>query len=134
MMRGRFVWRAAGLAAAILVASVPARAQSTATVQGTVTDTQNAVMPGVTITVHNTATGVERAVVTGSAGEFVAASMPPGHYQLVASLAGFQGQKLEIDAGPAETVVANFKLGGAPLAPNVTVAGRCPLLATSTLS
>ena len=42
--------------------------QSTATLQGTVTDAQNAVMPGVSITVHNTATNQDRAVVTDAAG------------------------------------------------------------------
>jgi hypothetical protein len=119
---------------AVLAMAALARAQSNATIQGTVTDTQSAVMPGVTVTVHNTATGVERAVVTGSAGEYVAASMPPGHYQLIATLAGFQDQKLEIDAGPAQTVVANFKLGVAALAENVTVAGVSPIIETSTIS
>jgi hypothetical protein len=34
---------------------MPARAQSNATLSGTVTDAQNAVMPGVSITVHNRA-------------------------------------------------------------------------------
>jgi hypothetical protein len=42
----------------MLAAGSPARAQSTATLQGTVTDTQSAVMPGVTIVVKNTATAV----------------------------------------------------------------------------
>ena len=45
-----------------------AAAQSTASLQGTVTDTQTAVMPGVSITVRNVATGIERSVVTDSAG------------------------------------------------------------------
>ena len=54
---------------AILAPGVAAWAQSTATVQGVVLDTQGAVMPGVTVTLHNTATGIERTVVTGSAGE-----------------------------------------------------------------
>ena len=79
-------------------------------------------------------TGAARDVVTGSAGEYVAASMPPGHYELTATLAGFQNQKIEIDAGPAQTVVANFRLGVAALAENVTVAGVSPIIETSTIS
>ena len=86
-MRTRFEsGRVLLLVLAALIASVPARAQSTATVQGTVTDTQGAVMPGVTVTLHNTATGAERSVVTSSAGEFVAASLQPGHYAIVAHI------------------------------------------------
>ena len=41
----RFTWIAAIAIAAGLVGAVPARAQSTATLQGTVTDPQSAVMP-----------------------------------------------------------------------------------------
>src|SRR5262245_58453462 len=134
MMRARLVSRMALLLVAAWFASVPASAQSTATVQGAVTDTQGAVMPGVTVTIHNTATGIERSVVTSSAGEYVAPSLPPGHYALVAHLEGFQDQKLEIDAGPAQTVAANFRLGVAALAENVTVAGVSPLIETSSVS
>ncbi len=54
MLRFRLI---AAVAVAIgLLAAVPARAQSNATLSGTVTDAQNAVMPGVSITVHNSAT------------------------------------------------------------------------------
>src|SRR5262249_17151155 len=133
MMRARTLRRAAWLLVTLL-ASAPSWAQSTATVQGTVTDTQGAVMPGVTVTLQNTATGIERSVVSSSAGEFVAASLQPGHYALVAHLEGFQDQKLEIDAGPAQTVAANFRLGVAALAENVTVAGVSPIIETSSVS
>lgn len=119
---------------ALLISGAPARAQSTSTIQGSVTDTQSAVMPGVTVTLRNTATGIERTVVTSSAGEFVAASLQPGHYALVAHLEGFQDQKLEVDAGPAQTVAANFKLGVAALTENVTVAGVSPIIDTSSVS
>jgi hypothetical protein len=117
-----------------LLASTPASAQSTATIQGLVTDAQGAVMPGVSITVRNTATGIERTVVTISGGEFLAASLPSGHYEVVAHLEGFQDQKLAVDAGPAQTITANFKLGLAAIAENITVAGESPLIETSTVS
>src|SRR5262245_18566750 len=100
MMRARLIPRITLLMASAWFAAASASAQSTATIQGAVSDTQGAVMPGVTVTIHNTATGIERSVVTSSAGEYVAASLPPGHYALVAHLEGFQDQKLEIDAGP----------------------------------
>ena len=46
-----------------------AEAQSTATLEGTIVDPQNAAMPGVSVTIRNDATGVERAVVTDEVGQ-----------------------------------------------------------------
>src|SRR3989442_14561926 len=66
--------RLAILVAVLLGSLTPAWAQSTATLQGTVTDTQNAVMPGVSVTIRNQATGIERAAVTDAGGQYVAAS------------------------------------------------------------
>ena len=42
---------------AVLVAALPALAQSTATLRGTVADTQGAALPGANITVRRQATG-----------------------------------------------------------------------------
>jgi hypothetical protein len=134
MMRVRFQSRTALLFMATLLASAPARAQSTATIQGKVVDSQGAIIPGVTVTARNTATGIERSTVTSSAGEFVAASVPPGHYEVVAHIEGFQDQKVDVDAGPAQTVAANFRLGVAAIAENVTVAGVSPIIETSSTS
>ncbi|PYR58411.1 MAG: hypothetical protein DMF91_17285 [Acidobacteria bacterium] len=111
-----------------------AAAQSTATLQGTVTDTQGAVMPSVSIIARNTATGVERSVVTSSAGEYVAAALRPGHYEVVAHLEGFQDQKREVDLGVAQTIVVNLRLGVAALAENVTVIGASPIIETGTIT
>jgi hypothetical protein len=117
-----------------LLAAAPARAQSTATLQGIVTDAQAAVMPGVSITVHNTATNQDRAVVTDAAGAYVAAALAPGHYEITSHIDGFQDQKRELDLGPAQTVALNLKLSVGALAENVTVTGASPLIDTATVS
>ena len=123
-MRSRFALSGLALLVfGILGLANPALAQSTATIQGTVSDTQNAVMPGVTVTVRHVATGLERTVATSGTGGFIAASLPSGHYEVTAHLDGFQDQKIEVDAGPAQTVVAVFKLSVAALAESITVAG-----------
>jgi hypothetical protein len=120
---------------ALLMASARiSAAQSTATLQGAVTDTQGAVMPGVSIIARNTATGVERSVVTSSAGEYVAAALRPGHYEVVAHLEGFQDQKRDVDLGVAQTIVVNLRLGVAALAENVTVIGASPIIETGTIT
>src|SRR5215467_9804574 len=129
----RFLWPALAVVA-MLLAGTPARAQSTATLQGTVTDTQTAVMPGVTISIKNTATGGERTTVSDNAGQYVAAALAPGHYAVVAHLEGFKDQTTEIDLGPAQTAELNIRLGLATLAENVTVIGSSPLIDTATVS
>ncbi|HZT77778.1 MAG TPA: carboxypeptidase regulatory-like domain-containing protein [Vicinamibacterales bacterium] len=120
-------------ALAMLVAS-RASAQSTATIQGTITDAQSAVMPGVTVTIQNTATSLERTAVTDAAGQYVAAALQPGHYRITAHLDGFSDAKSETDLGPAQTIALNLKLNVGSLAENVTVTGAAPLIDTATVS
>src|SRR5438445_7603876 len=91
-------------------------------------------MPGVSVTIRNQATGIERATVTDAAGQYVAASLQPGHYAIVAHIEGFQDQTREIDLGVAQTVVVNLRLGVGTLAENVTVVGTSPLIETATVS
>ncbi len=130
--------RGLSIAAAILgvwvLGSAPAWAQSTATLQGTVTDAQSAVMPGVSIVVRNTATNQERSVVTDAAGQYVTAALAPGHYEVTSHIEGFQDQKRELDLGPAQTVGLNLRLSVGTLAENVTVTGASPLIDTATVS
>ena len=55
------------LLALIAFAAGPARAQSQAangTIEGTIKDGSGGLLPGVTVTVHNTDTGAERVVIT----------------------------------------------------------------------
>ena len=115
--------------------AVPAMAQSTATVQGTVTDTQGAVVPGAEVTATNEATSVQRTAVTDSAGSYQMAALPVGTYALVARLAGFQprtfkGIRLEV----ARTVVLNMQLGVGGLAEEVAVTTDAPVLDSATTS
>jgi hypothetical protein len=91
-------------------------------------------MPGVTVTVKNTATSLERTTVTDSAGQYVAAALQPGHYTVTAHLDGFQEQKAEIDIQPAQTTVQSFKLGVAAIQEALTVTGSSPIIETATVS
>jgi Carboxypeptidase regulatory-like domain/TonB dependent receptor len=122
------------LMALVLGAAGTARAQSTATLQGTVSDSQNAILPGVTITITNTATGVERTAVTDVAGQYVAASLTPGAYRVVARLQGFSDQTTDVTLEVAQIAVVNIKLGIAAVAETVTVTGASPVIETATVS
>src|SRR5690349_9913944 len=79
-------------------------AQSTSTIQGAITDSNGGVLPGVTVTVRNAATGLERAVPTDSDGQYLAAALPPGRYRVEAALTGFQTQTQDVDVDVARTL------------------------------
>jgi hypothetical protein len=65
-------------------------AQDTATLTGTIRDNTGAVIPGASVTLKNTATGIVRQLKTNASGEYVAAAVPPGEYNLSVSVAGFR--------------------------------------------
>jgi hypothetical protein len=84
----------------------------TGTLQGTVTDTSGGVLPGVTIAVRGTDTGLERTLVTNEKGFYNAPFLPIGRYQVRASLSGF-GTVLrdKVDVRLNDTHVVDFTLG-----------------------
>jgi len=54
----------------------------TGTLQGTVTDTTSATLPGVTVTIRNVDTGLVREVLTNERGFYNAPFLPIGRYRL----------------------------------------------------
>src|SRR6516165_9439275 len=57
---------------------------------GTVADSSGAVLPGVSITATNTATGVVTSTVSNEGGAYFIPGLLPGAYNLSAELPGFQ--------------------------------------------
>src|SRR6202521_5969269 len=76
--------------AAFLSLSVPGLAQDRATLTGTIRDQSGANIPGAAVAITNTATGVARDVKSNSAGEYVAAALPPGQYDITVTAPGFR--------------------------------------------
>ncbi len=76
----------------LFLAPVAASAQlaGTGTIQGTVTDSTGAVIPGATVSINNISTNVKRTAVTDSAGGYVFPNIDIGTYTLTAAFAGFQ--------------------------------------------
>src|SRR5436190_6272142 len=77
------------LLAAALCAAASAQ-ETTGTITGTTTDQTGAVLPGVTVTIKNTDTGMSRSVVTNASGAYTASLLPIGAYEVVFELQGFQ--------------------------------------------
>lgn len=75
----------------LMAASTVVSAQTnTSTLRGTITDANQAVVPSVSITVTNVATGQVRTATSNDDGIYDFAFLAPGPYQLRASHAGFQ--------------------------------------------
>mgnify|MGYP003350416231 CR=1 FL=1 len=114
----------------LLFAASAAFAQvSTAQLSGRVTDPSGGVLPGVTVTATQTATGLTRSVVTNENGAYVLTDLPTGPYRLEAMLQGFRtyaqtGIVLQVGATPT----LNIQLALGDLAETVTVEGAAPLV------
>lgn len=67
----------------------------TGTIVGTVKDSSGAVMPGVKLSLTNTATNQEVSVQTDSSGDFVAPNLSPGAYNLRTEVSGFKVNLVE---------------------------------------
>jgi hypothetical protein len=129
-------WSRYGLAVLLImiVGATPAFAQNpTFALEGTVTDAQQAVLPGATVTAQNTATGLSRSVTTDDGGRWVIRALPPeGRYRLQVELQGFATEVREglvFNAG--QNVVMNFSLKLSSVQETITVAGDAPIVQTT---
>src|SRR6185436_4384780 len=102
---------------------------STAQISGRVTDDSGAVLPGVTVTVVQTDTGLTRTTTTDASGTYVLPNLPTGPYRLEAMLQGFRtyaqtGIVLQVAGAP----VINVALALGNVEETVTVAADAPLV------
>jgi hypothetical protein len=111
-----------------LLVNAPAYAQVGANVGGVVRDDSDAVLPGVTITVTNTATGTAQSLVTSDEGRYRAVALQPGPYEIAAELAGFGTLRRSIVLVVGAEATVDITLGVATLAENITVVGDAPLV------
>src|SRR5262245_27328761 len=112
-----------GLVLVLMLLPAVAHAQQfKANLNGTVTDAQGAVVPGVTVTVTNTETNVSAESVTDVNGIFSVKDVVPGRYKVAASLAGFKPFVRDgIILHTAETATIQVKLELGKVEETVTV-------------
>ena len=119
---------------AVLIPASPSFAQSTGAIQGLVTDAQGGILPGVAVTVRNSATGIDRVIPTDTAGRYLAASLPPGPYRIQALLPGFKTETTDVVLGVGSTVTADFQLTVGKVAEEIHVTGASPIVEQTTIS
>ena len=101
----------AGLAVLFFGVSRPAVAQFASSIEGTVTDSSGAIVPGATVTVLNEDVGTEQSVTTTNAGYYRVPALPAALYTVRATLTGFKTVVQEhIRLQVAETKTINVTL------------------------
>ena len=119
----------------LLLSSINSNAQSTATVQGTITDSKGAVVPNATVIARNKATSIERTAQTDSDGNYQVAALPVGNYTIEVRATGFKTQLADsVVIGVAQTIIQNFQLDVGALSEQVLVTSDVPVIETATTS
>jgi hypothetical protein len=110
---------------------------SGATLTGTVKDASSAVIPNAQVSVTNTATGVNRKIVTDSAGFYTISNLLPGDYQVTVSAPGFATQErsgITLTVGAHQVLDSTMQVG--QVSQTVQISAEAPTveLASSTLT
>jgi carboxypeptidase family protein/TonB-dependent receptor-like protein len=116
------------LALSGVLLSVPVHAQIGANLSGVIADGSGGVLPGVTITITNTATGRAQTLVTSDEGRYRAVALQPGPYEIAAELQGFGTLRRSIVLVVGAEATVDITLGVATVAETVTVVGEVPLV------
>src|SRR5499427_6663980 len=106
---------------------------NSATLTGTVMDSQGAVVPDVAITISSRATGLKRQTTTNSEGLFTLPLLPPGVYSLQGQREGFSVAKIDdVELPVAGQVSQDIVLQAGGIRETVNVSAVSPLLQADT--
>ncbi len=101
-------------------------------IQGLVVDATGAAVPGASVTVTHTGTGLSRSGVTDAAGNYAFNELPLGDYDVSVTLQGFAPQKVtgvRVEASSARRV--NFTLAAGGLSESLEVKAEAALVDTT---
>src|SRR5688572_1996051 len=122
--------RAIGVCICLILAAaaVPALAQQTGSIQGKVTDSQGAVLPGVTVEARSNVLPGPRVTVTTGDGTFQLPALPPGDYTLTFTLDGMQTATRKAQVQLSEITPADVALTVKGVTEAVTVTAESPII------
>ena len=124
--------------AALLLAwgALPSAAQEfRATLQGSVADQSGARIPGASVELTNTGTGVAQTTTSNESGLYVFQFLAPGSYRLTATAEGFKTNivdRIDLSLGQNQRVDINLELGN--VTETVEVTGEVSLIQTDEAS
>jgi hypothetical protein len=117
----------------VLFSLPPSAALAQATITGTVRDTSNAVLPGVTVEATSPSLLAPRVVVTGANGIYRIIDLPPGTYALAFTLSGFSRtvrDNVIVSGAGVFTIPAELQVGGVQEV--ITVTSETPVVDVQT--
>jgi hypothetical protein len=113
-------------------ASLAQSQATTGVIEGEVRDDSAAVLPGVTVTLLNTATNYNQVLETNDNGRFRGTLLPLGPYRVTAELEGFSTLVREgIQLTVGRTIDLDMTLGISAVGEEIVVTDEAPLIETS---
>lgn len=106
--------------------------QTTGEIRGTITDSSGAVLPGVSVSITERASGRVISAVTNESGLFVVRSLPAGEYQVSSELDGFKTMIREVTVNVGQTTTTTFTMEVGEITEVVTVAAQSIKVNSST--
>lgn len=119
----------------LLACAANAQTNPTGTLSGTVVDSSNAVVPGATMAVVESTTGVSLKTTSGADGHFYIGNLPPGDYTVTVTAKGFQTavyNTVKIVVGQIYDLKVSLKIG--EVSSTVTVEAGAQVLQTTQTS
>ncbi|HEY7289106.1 MAG TPA: TonB-dependent receptor [Vicinamibacterales bacterium] len=99
-------------------------------ISGRVVDSTGAVLPGVSLTATNPATGTSRTTTSSATGDFSFPDLPLGTYTVEATLQGFQTVKTSVEVTVSRIAAIEVKMGLSQVAETVQVTASAITLDT----
>lgn len=119
----------AGIVFLLLFQTMVGAQTITGNIQGAVRDQSGAALPGVTVTVENVNTRIDRTTLTNESGNYDVALLPPGTYTVAAELLGFRKEvKSGITVQVNQTVRIDFDLAVGSVTESIEVTAVAPLV------
>ena len=115
-----------------LIAGAGTALAQNAQISGTFKDQSGGILPGVTVTAKNQASGLTRVAVTEANGQYRLAALTPGVYDVTTELSGFSSEsRKDIVLVIDQVAIIDITLKPAAIAETITVAGESPIVDTT---
>lgn len=116
-----------------LICTLPAHAQTSASIKGVITDASGARVAGANVAVKNIETGATRIAITNDDGQFLVLSLMIGEYEVKVSKSGFQdATRSGINLVVRQEASLDFKLDVGGVKAEATVTADAPIISTTT--
>ncbi|MGD0906249.1 MAG: carboxypeptidase regulatory-like domain-containing protein [Candidatus Acidiferrales bacterium] len=95
----------------LVTLKISAQGETTSAIVGQVSDASGAAVPGATVTIHNTETGLQRIATTDDSGRFNFPQLKPGTYMVRVEAQGFDPQQNDaVSAGLGQKQTVDFRI------------------------